>query len=64
MREAQEFLWNSQFMQQLQSGWVDGAAEEIAEKVHMLFDHNHRYAGAGEQHPKHHVGGTAAGNAT
>jgi len=30
----------------------------------MLFEHNHRYAGAGEQHPEHHAGGTAAGNAT
>ena len=64
VRKGKEFGQESELVDQLQRRWVDGVAAEITEEVRMLLEHHHVDAGAGEQEPQHHAGGSAPGDTT
>jgi hypothetical protein len=60
VRALQEFFEKAEFVHQLESGWVDGVAAEVAEKVGVLFEDEDVDACAGEEETEHHASGAAA----
>jgi len=60
VRALQEFFEKAEFVHQLESGWVDGVAAEVAEEVGVFFEDEDVDAGAGEEETEHHAGWAAA----
>ena len=49
-------------MHQFESGWMDGIAAKIAQKIRVLLENDDADTGAGEQVPEHHSGRSTANN--
>src|SRR5262249_12409147 len=64
MGNAEKLLKQAQLIHQLESGWMDGVATEVAQKVSMLLQHRHAHPGARQQKTKHHSRRPTTGNAT
>ena len=63
MRPAQELGEQAELVHDLEGRGMDRVAAEIAQKVGVLFEHQDRNAGAGQQQPEHHSGGSTSGDA-
>src|SRR5260370_31615194 len=63
MRALQELVENAKFMHEVESGGMNGIATEIAQKIAVLFEHDHINTRACQQKAEHHPGRTAAGDA-
>src|ERR1700721_574733 len=64
MWTAQELVDNSKLVHQFQCGWMNRISAKIAQKIRMLFKHQHLDSPAGEQKAQYHPGRTTACNAT
>jgi len=62
VRQPEEGLGESQLVQHLQRGRVDGVAAEITQKIRVLLEHRDAQAGAHEQQTQHHPRRSAAGD--
>ena len=63
MRPLEELVEQPELVHDLERRGMDGVAAEVAEEIGVLLQHRHLDAGAGEQKPEHHAGGSAAGDA-
>ena len=64
MRAFQELIQNAEFIHDIERGWMDRVAAEIAQEVRVLFEHENVHALARQKKAQHHAGGTASRNAT
>ena len=64
MRQLEKFVEQPKLVDQLKRGRMDGVAAEIAQKILVLFQHDHIDPGASQKETEHHAGRAAAGNAT
>jgi len=55
-----EFLEQIELIHQLERGWMNRVAAEIAQKIGVFFQDNHLHARAREKEAKHHSGRAAA----
>jgi hypothetical protein len=62
VRPFQEFGKQSEFVQHLHRGRVNGITAKIAEKVGVLLENQNLNAGPGEQESEHDAGGPATGD--
>ncbi len=63
VRQLQELLQQAKLVDDFERGRMDGVAAEVAQEVGVLLQHHDVDAGARQQQPQHHAGGTAAGDA-
>ena len=64
MRLLKEFLEQIELMHQLERGWMNRVAPEIAQEIGVLFQHKDLHAGAREKEAEHHSGRAAANDDT
>jgi hypothetical protein len=64
MRPLEKGIEQPKFVRNLKRRGVDGVAPEVAEEIGVFLQHRHVDAGAGEQKPEHHAGGSTPGDAT
>jgi hypothetical protein len=50
----EELIEQPEFMHQFESGWMDGVAAKVAEKIRVLLEDDDADTGAGEQKPEHY----------
>lgn len=62
VRLLQKFVQHAEFMHQLEGGWMNRVAAEIANEVRVLFQNLYLHAGASEEKAEHQSGGAAADN--
>src|SRR5271170_8301698 len=62
MRQLQELLKKSKFIQQLKGGRMDRISPEVAEEICVFFQHSDWKSGAGQQKTQHDACGTTADN--
>ncbi len=63
MRLAQKIVQKSQFVHQFERGGMNRVAAKIAEKIRVLFEHQHFHSGARQQECKDHSRRAAAHDA-
>src|ERR1700730_11766644 len=63
MLTAQKVVQNSEFVHQFKGGGMNRISAKIAQKIRVLFKHNHIHSGPGEQEAEHHTRGSTARNA-
>src|SRR4030095_4934366 len=58
--QPKKFLKQSELMQKLEGGRMNGVASEIAVEIGVFFQNNDVHSGARQQKPGHHAGWSAA----
>jgi hypothetical protein len=61
--QREKLLENAQLAHELERRGMNGVPSEVAEKIRMLLQHDHRHPRAGQEEREHHAGGAAPGDA-
>jgi len=64
MRTLQEFIQKTEFVHDIQRGWMNRVSAEIAQEIGMLFKYERIHAHACQKQPQHHAGGAASRDTT
>ena len=63
MRKLQKLVEPAELVHHLQRRGMNCVAAEIAQKILVLFEHEHVDADTGQEHAEHHPGRPSTGNA-
>src|SRR5271155_3308001 len=64
MRAFQQLIEDAEFIHDIERGWMNRVAAEIAQEIRMLLKNAHVHAHARQEKSQDHAGGSASRNAT